>query len=263
MCTCMPSCACGGRGQFSGVGSVSVMWILWIKLKSSNSSHLAASNLTLWPSDRLMCGIFYVWNPVRSRMFQISENFEFFFFYLKNSCPSFIFPTHCTAIYYYAYLSKQNKLILDNWENEPSLLMAKFEACPQNTLSFCMHSYIKILETYQCLLSVMLYLNCFPQNLLNEFHLQFLHLKNHVNIQCLVKRPHCDLYGLHSVYKRPTEFSWCMSGFLFKTLFYFQMPQSILAFQTTSLLEKLSYKQFKYGCPKSMPAASASSLIFW
>lgn len=101
------------------------------------------------------------------------------------------------------------------------------------------------------------------RDLLNEFHLQFLHLKNHANIQCLFKKPHCDLFGLHSVYKRPTEFSWCMSGFLFKTLFYFQMPQSILAFQTTSLLEKLSYKQFKYGCPKSMPAASASSLIFW
>lgn len=140
------------------------MWILWIKLKSSSSNHLAASNFTLWPSDRLKCGIFNLWNPVRSRMFQISENFEIF--YLKNCCPSFILYFSQTVHLYIMILTFQNRIhsswiigrmnLLCWWLNLKHVHKIPF---------FCMHSYIKILETYQCFLSTMLYLNFFPQEI--------------------------------------------------------------------------------------------------
>lgn len=54
----------------------------------------------------------------------------------------------------------------------------------------------------------------------------------------------------------------CLDFFvkLFSAFMYHNLS---LQSKPPSLMERFSYKQFKYGCSKSMPAASVSSLIFW
>lgn len=131
-----------------------------IKLKSFGSKQLYP--VAIWQAQ--------VWHfqPVESCKIQNVSDFREFwdFFNLKNSCPSFILYFSKTAQLYIMILTFQNR-VHSSWIIGRMNLLCwwLFSKHVHKIPSFCIHSYIKILETYQCFLSMMLYLNSFPQEI--------------------------------------------------------------------------------------------------
>lgn len=132
----------------------------------SNSNHQTQDiwQQATWPSGHLTgssvafstCGI--LWDPECFRFQRI-----WVFFFLRNSYPRFILYFPQTVQLYIMILTFPNRInssliigrmnLLCWWLNSKHVHKIPF--------SFCMHIYIKILETCQCFLSTMLYLKFF------------------------------------------------------------------------------------------------------